>query len=76
MKNKLVPHGTNDIIIPELEEAAENYKPKLVWTETDLAVLKKYYGKVSTARLAAYLHRTGTSVQQKAVLMNLKVRGA
>lgn len=65
---KRVPCGSqpenNMIIIPELEEAAQNYIPKWrVWTEREKAIVWKYYGKVPIQKLSEYLNRSKASIQ-------------
>jgi hypothetical protein len=70
MKPKNVPHGTNskhEIIIPELEEAARIYTPKhRGYTDEELSVISEYYGRVPTIKLAGYLKRSVTGIQQQA----------
>lgn len=73
MKAKSVPHGTNVIEIPELEEAARVYKPKYrQWTPIQEAILAKYYGKVEPALIAKHLNRSKQAIQTHAMKMGLK----
>jgi hypothetical protein len=66
------PQKTRKIIIPELEEAARVYVPKYRdWSEEDLAILRTYYKRVPTARLATYLKRSVNSVQQVAARIGI-----
>ena len=75
---KNVPHGTDsnqEIIIPELEEAARKYVPKQRdYTDKELATIRKYYMRVPTAKLAGYLKRSLTGIHQQAVRLGLSGR--
>jgi hypothetical protein len=67
-RSKNVPHGTNVIVIPELEEAAARYRPhKFSWSDRDIAILKKYYGRVPVQSLESTLHRQTTKIHEKAI---------
>ena len=60
-----------DIIIPELEDAIGTSKKRL-WTDRDVAVLKKYYPRgVPVQKLAIYLKRNPSNVAKKASLLGL-----
>jgi len=76
MRHKTVPHDTeNEIIIPELEEAARNYIPKYrSWTEKEIAIVKKYYGKVPIGQLAKHLKRSIYSIQQTAAAHGISAK--
>lgn len=60
--------------IPELEElvGTNPYRP---WTGEEESVIRAYYGRVPTKRLAEYLDRTLSSVQNKAQRMGLRRGG-
>jgi len=61
-----------EIVIPELEEAARHFTPKnRDYTENEIATIKKYYGRVPTAKLAHYLKRSVTGIQQQAVRLGI-----
>ena len=65
MKTKNEPCGTEEIIIPELEEAALKYtRRQRIWTQREIDTVEKYYGRVPVTILATNLHRSVTSVQQ------------
>lgn len=75
MKN--YPHVTNfdhEIVIPELEEAACRYQPRQSWTEKEVAVMKKYYGRVPITQLAAYLHRSVNAIHNRAAAFGMTER--
>ena len=58
------------IIIPELEEAMERYQPhKTTWSAGDLAVLKRYYGRVPITALESTLHRNSKTIHGQAAKM-------
>jgi NAD+--asparagine ADP-ribosyltransferase len=56
---------------PELEKliGTSNYK---LWTDEEMATLKRYYGKVKTEIIAKKLGKTQGAVKVKARLMGLK----
>jgi hypothetical protein len=55
-------------VIPELEEAMARYQPhKLSWSDKDIAILKKYYGRVPVTALESTLHRRSNAIHDKAV---------
>lgn len=65
-----------EIVIPELEEAMTTYNP--LWkeyTKTEIAIIKKYYGKVDVALIAKQLKRSKEAVQNKAIRMGLSRKG-
>jgi hypothetical protein len=65
---------SNTIVIPELEEAVENYKPyKYSWSPEDVQVLERYYGWVPLQKLIEYFHRSGPSIHKKARELGLRV---
>ena len=47
-----------EIIIPELESAPEYHTRCHSWTERDVAILKKYWGKKADANVAKALNRS------------------
>lgn len=56
------------IIIPELEEAMARFQPhKHSWSDTEIATLKKYYGRVPITLLESTLHRKSTKIHEKVV---------
>jgi len=59
----------NTIVIPELEEAALTYNRKTVWSDRDKKILKKYYGRVPTAKLATQIHRSVFAVNKMAEML-------
>lgn len=72
MSAKKCTHLRNNdtIIIPELEEAMERYQPhKTTWTAGDLAVLKRYYGRVPISSLGTTLHRSSKTIHDQVVKM-------
>jgi hypothetical protein len=64
------------IIIPELEKMASETR-KTYWTEREILILREYYGKLPTKKLAEYLSRSITSVTNKAQTLGLQrnIRG-
>jgi len=75
-KSTLRTPGSDFMIIPELEEIAATYQPKGIWTPEDVAVLRTYYGRVPTSKLAVYLKRKHSSITNKAQELGLSVREA
>ena len=62
------PNSDDTIVIPELEEAMARYTPyKYTWSDKDIAILKKYYGRVAITALEAYLHRRSPKIHEKAI---------
>ena len=50
-----------------LEQAASDWQPRNnAWTEREIAVLERYYGKIPARVIAKQLGRTSTSIYQKA----------
>lgn len=63
---------TRKIIVPELEEAARIYVPKQRdWTDEEKATVREYYGRVPIQKLAGYLKRSTTGIQQMAVRLGI-----
>lgn len=60
------------IVIPELEEAMANFKPRYEWTEKDIAILKRYYGKVPMSALSGQLHRSIDSIHKFAQMHGIR----
>lgn len=60
------------IVIPELEEAMANFKPRYSWTEKDVAILKRYYGKVPMTLLSGQLHRSVDSIHKYAQMHGIR----
>jgi hypothetical protein len=67
--------GSGDtILIPELEEAAAQYAPR-GWSEEEIDLLKKYYGRVPIYLLTKHLpKKTKYAVQSKAQMIGLTKR--
>ena len=63
---------SEEIIIPELEESEP---PIRYWTEREEAILRKYYGKADTKKIAEYLGRTIRAVKHKVINMGLRYGG-
>jgi len=56
----------SELIIPELEEALQNYKPR-EWTAEEDAIMEKYYGRVPRDLLLKHLPgREWHQIQNKA----------
>ena len=71
---KIEPCGSNMIIIPDLEQAAEQYRPH-GWTTKELAILTKYYNRVPVLLLMKHLPgKTKSAIQGKAVVLGLTRR--
>lgn len=51
------------VCIPELEEAPMSYR---FWAEHEIEILNEYYGRADVRKIAEYLDRTISSVQNKA----------
>lgn len=49
--------GTDkEIVVPELEAHAKTYKPRnRPWSQREIAIVKKYYGRVPIAELLKHL---------------------
>ncbi len=62
------------IKIPELEELVGMGRNR-PWTGEEESVVRTYYGRVPTQRLASYLNRTLSSVQNKVQRMGLSGEG-
>lgn len=61
----------NEIIIPELEQAAENYRPRGQWSDREIAILKRYYGRVPITKLRDYVHHSIDACHRKAGQLGL-----
>lgn len=59
---------------PELEAAMKTYRPKVPWSDDDIAMLKRYYGKVNPVTLAGKLHRTRFSIDSYASRLGLTAK--
>jgi len=59
----------SEIVIPELEDASINFKPRNIpWSEEEIAILDKYYGKVPLVILSKHLrNRSADSIRVKAL---------
>jgi hypothetical protein len=57
--------------IPELEEAPMRYR---FWAEHEIEILKEYYGRSDVRKIAEYLDRTISGVQNKAHSLGLRRR--
>ena len=60
-----------DVVIPELEESTASYR---MWTDREIAILNKYYGKASTRDIAKVLKRTSSAIQAKALELGLSFK--
>lgn len=60
-----------EITVPELEESQSEYR---MWTEREIAILRKYYGKAKTGKIAEVLKRSKSAVQAKALELGLSFR--
>ncbi len=58
-----------EIIIPELENAPP--AKSNLWTEREVAILRKYYGKKDTKAIARYLNRSVPAIQDKAFALGI-----
>lgn len=78
MRTKSVQHGSDTILIPELEEAIEQGKTGKFgrgWSDKEIAILQKYYGRVDTALILPYLPgRTVSQIQNKAGRLGISGR--
>lgn len=59
--------------IRELEEVEKTYRPSQPWSETDIAILERFYGKVPMHALQTKLHRR--NIAQKASDLGITVPG-
>jgi predicted Zn-dependent protease len=60
------------LIIPELEEIAKNDPGYRLWSDHEVRILRSYYGRIPTRKLAEYLNRTVGSVQIKARMLGFR----
>ena len=68
MTRKSTQLRTDTIEIPELEEAMARFQPhKKDWSDRDIAILKKYYGRVPIQSLESTLHRQTVKIHEKAI---------
>lgn len=64
--------NSREVRIPELEKEMAKFKPRTrFWTDDEIVVLKKYYGRVPTKKLAEYLKRSGSGVRCKAQTLSM-----
>jgi len=62
------------ISIPELDEAEEAYRPRGYWSDGDIDILCRYYGKVPTRLLSKHLGgRTYAVIERQAIKMGLRM---
>jgi hypothetical protein len=54
------------VVVPELEALMGSHTTRKYWTAEDEAIVRKYYGKVPTEKLAKQIGRTIEAVQNKA----------
>jgi hypothetical protein len=48
--------NAGEIVIPELEEIASDYRPRNTpWTEREMEILRRYYKRVPSADLLRFL---------------------
>lgn len=52
-----------ELVIPELEESVQTRR---YWTEEEDSVIRRYYGKADSGKIAAHLNRTKRAVQNRA----------
>lgn len=57
-----------EITIPELEESEP---AKRYWTDEEDAVLRQYYGRADTVKIAGYLKRTKRAVENRASILGI-----
>jgi hypothetical protein len=65
----------NEIIIPELEQAAENYRPRGQWSDDEIAILKRYYGRVPITKLRDHVRHSVDACHRMAKELGLKKDG-
>lgn len=68
-----VPIATLEAIIPELEELPAITPSRRPWTDREIAVLERYYGRRETKAIARALKRTPNAVGFKARSMGLSM---
>jgi len=61
-----------EITIPELEDSPPTRR---MWTEREESVLRKYYGRTDTRKIADYLGRSTDAVHGKAQNLGLVYSG-
>jgi transcriptional regulator of aromatic amino acid metabolism len=72
-------YSPDTIIIPDIGFDAELERQlgktaKKMWTDTEIAMLTRYYGKVDTRIICQRLGRTHSSVSAKVLDLGLKYR--
>jgi hypothetical protein len=65
----------NEIIIPELEAAAANYRPRGQWSDDEIAILQRYYGRVPITKLRDHVRHSIDVCHRKAKELGLKKDG-
>ena len=60
------------VCVPELEALVGTSRAYSLWSEADMAVLDRYYGRVPTKAIAAQLGRSLGSVTNKAQSIGLQ----
>lgn len=63
-----------DILIPDLEQAAATYHPRGEWTAEELAILKRYYGRVPITKLRDHVRHTVDACHRKAQQLGITGR--
>lgn len=61
-----------EIVINELEEAAERYRPPPEWTEDEIRTMRTYYGRVPMTKLRKFVRHSDMKIHQKADELGLK----
>lgn len=59
-----------EVVIPELEEIPD-ITPRRYWSDWEISVLKKYYGRKSPEAIAQVINRTVHAVREKARYLGL-----
>lgn len=72
MSTRSIQSNTKTILIPDLEQAMEDYNPRYKgWSQKEEAIMLKYYNKVSIDALIKTLGRSKSSIQDKASRMGI-----
>lgn len=70
-RKKFEISNSDTILIPELEEAAERYNPRSVWTPKEIKIVETYYNRVPISKLSGYLHRSVGAIRSQAGRLGL-----
>lgn len=60
-----------EVFIPDLDRAAEKYRPP-DFTAREIAIMQKYYGRVSMTALLRYVRHAPDTIRKKAVELGLE----